>query len=136
MTHFRELTDDEWTQIAPLFPELTGGQTGTRRQRGRPVANTRAVFNGLLWVMFTGSAWAALPVAYPPFTTCHRRYKAWDESGVLESVVIALSDSIGLELASLLGARRGPPADRVSARDGALMKDHLSVSLRYSEVTV
>ncbi|MBK3787264.1 transposase, partial [Paraburkholderia aspalathi] len=48
---------------------------------GRPVADTRAVLNGVLGVMFTGSAWAKVPARYAPGATCHRRFWQWHDSG-------------------------------------------------------
>ena len=55
MTPYRDLTDHEWRCVAPLLPEM---QPRTEL-RGRPLANTRAVLNGVLWVI--GHA-APLPV--------------------------------------------------------------------------
>ncbi|MCI0151967.1 transposase [Paraburkholderia sediminicola] len=118
MTPFREMTDEEWQRIAPLFPEFQA----RKELRGRPLRDTRAVFNGLLWVMYTDSAWSAMPCRYPPHTTCHRRFMRWHESGVLTRVADALSGSMGNDLYGLIHSRtRGSklrPATRRQCHDG------------------
>ncbi|HQW20598.1 MAG TPA: transposase [Rhodocyclaceae bacterium] len=49
-----ELTEEQWAVIEHLFPELQPREEG----RGRPPADTRAVLNGVLWIMRTGAPWA------------------------------------------------------------------------------
>jgi transposase len=39
-------------------------------------------FEGLLWTLWTGAQWSALPRRYGRPSTCWRRLKAWEESGV------------------------------------------------------
>jgi len=43
--------------------------------RGRPWRDTRAVVNGVLWILRTGAPWHDLPNRYPPYQTCHRRFQ-------------------------------------------------------------
>jgi len=86
----KDLSDTEWELLKPLFPELRPKDDG----RGRPVADTRAVLNGVLWVMRTGAPWAEMPQRYPPYQTCHRRFQRWAETGVLKQVVMKLADDL------------------------------------------
>ncbi|MDR5771808.1 MULTISPECIES: transposase [unclassified Caballeronia] len=79
MKPYRDMSDEEWQMVAPLLPELRPRS----ELRGRPLANTRAVLNGVLWVMYSGASWSTMPRKYPSYQTCHRRFKAWHESGVL-----------------------------------------------------
>jgi transposase len=77
-----ELTDEQWVVIEPILrparrPDL----------RGRPWHDTRAVLNGVLWVLGTGAQWRELPEKYPPFQTCHRRFQQWVRSGKLEKAL-------------------------------------------------
>jgi hypothetical protein len=72
MTPYRDINDEEWQRVAPLLPELRP----RAELRGRPLANTRAVLNGVLWVMHSGATWSAMPRKYPSYQTCHRRFKA------------------------------------------------------------
>ncbi len=86
----KDLSDIEWELLKPLFPELRPKDDG----RGRPVADTRSVLNGVLWVMRTGAPWAEMPQRYPPYQTCHRRFQRWAETGVLKQVVMKLADDL------------------------------------------
>ncbi|RDK03570.1 transposase [Paraburkholderia lacunae] len=101
MNPYRDINDEEWQRVAPLLPELRPRS----ELRGRPLANTRAVLNGVLWVMHSGATWSAMPRKYPSYQTCHRRFKAWYESGVLKRVVDQLFGAASEELCSLMEAR-------------------------------
>lgn len=76
-----ELTDEKWAKIEPLLPRLKPGRRG-----GHPWADTRRVFEGILWILRTGSPWNALPREYPAPATCWRRLKRWEEEGVWQDV--------------------------------------------------
>ena len=41
------------------------------------------MLEAVFWVMRTGAPWADLPPRYPPYQTCHRRFRGWLDSGVL-----------------------------------------------------
>ncbi|CAB3771315.1 transposase [Paraburkholderia solisilvae] len=101
MTPYRDLTDEEWLRVAPLLPELRPRS----ELRGRPLANTRAVLNGVLWVMFSGATWSALPRKYPSYQTCHRRFKTWHQSGVLKRLLEQLFGTAGADLCNSMEAR-------------------------------
>ncbi|CAB3807206.1 hypothetical protein LMG28614_06549 [Paraburkholderia ultramafica] len=101
MNPHRDITDEEWQRVAPLLPELRPRS----ELRGRPLANTRSVLNGVLWVMYSGATWSAMPRKYPSYQTCHRRFKAWYESGVLKHVTEQLLGTASEELCSLMEAR-------------------------------
>jgi transposase len=81
-----ELTDEQWLIVEPVL-------RGARRadNRGRPWHDTRAVLNGVLWVLGTGAQWRELPEKYPPFQTCHRRFQQWIRSGKLEEALRLLA---------------------------------------------
>jgi len=59
--------------------------------RGRPWHETRAVLNGVLWVLGTGAQWRKLPEKYPPYQTCYRRFQQWVRSGKLEEALKLLA---------------------------------------------
>jgi transposase len=101
-TDFRAITDEQWTQVAPFFHQK---KRNPNDGRGRPLADTRSVLDGVLWVLYSGSAWSEMPHRYPPYTTCHRRFKAWCESGVFGYVTDALA-----------GCGRGDMRDIVRSR--------------------
>ncbi|MBK3844151.1 transposase [Paraburkholderia aspalathi] len=74
------------------------------------------MFDGVLWVLSTGAAWAAVPEKYADYRTCHRRFKAWHDSGVLCKALQTLFGDAGLELHDTLPQRmrvRSEMPDRV-----------------------
>ena len=107
-----ELSDAQWELIEPLLrpKRRTDG-------RGRPWQDTRAVLNGMLWVLGTGAQWRELPNKYPPYQTCHRRFQQWVREGKLERHLartgrgIARARKIELEEAfidaTFTGAKKG-----------------------------
>src|SRR4029077_15069995 len=65
-----DLTDTQWAVLEPLFRPKQRDDG-----RGRPWQDTRAVLNGVFWVLRTGAPWHDLPRRYPPYQTCHRRFQ-------------------------------------------------------------
>jgi transposase len=72
-----KLTDQQWKRIEPLLPHPKKSRKG-----GRPWADNRKVFEGILWILRTGAPWADLPKRYSSPSTCWRRLKGWEEQGV------------------------------------------------------
>ncbi|WP_166676586.1 transposase [Paraburkholderia caballeronis] len=101
MKPWRDITEEEWQRVMPLLPELRPRS----ELRGRPLANTRAVLNGVLWVMYSGATWSAMPRRYPSYQTCHRRFKAWYDEGVLKRVMAELFGDEGVALCNTIEAR-------------------------------
>ena len=93
-----DLTDEQWSVIQPLIPDLPRRPDG----KGRPWKDSREVINGILWILRTGAPWYDMPDRYPPYQTCHRRFQQWVRSGVFEKVLRALADDLnergGLDL--------------------------------------
>jgi transposase len=84
-----ELNDKQWAVAEPVLrPE--------RREdnRGRPWRDTRAVLNGVLWVLGTGAQWREMPEKYPPYQTCHRRFQQWIRGGKLEQALQLLAQQL------------------------------------------
>jgi transposase len=81
-----ELTEEQWVLVEPVLRPA-------RREdnRGRPWHETRAVLNGVFWVLGTGAQWRELPEKYPPFQTCHRRFQHWIRTGKLEEALRLLA---------------------------------------------
>lgn len=72
-----KLTDEQWEKVKPLLPEPKVGRKG-----GRPWADNRKVFEGILWILHTGAPWSELPKAYPSASTCWRRLRDWEEEDI------------------------------------------------------
>lgn len=78
MRHYKpEVTDEQWAKIEPLLPKWKQPKQG-----GRPWADNRGCFEGILWVLRTGSHWRDLPDRYPSPATCWRRLRRWEEDDV------------------------------------------------------
>ncbi|WP_164992186.1 transposase [Burkholderia stabilis] len=82
------LRPEEWGRIRACLQEAEGGPPGM--SRGRPRTDTRAVLGGVLYVLVTGCPWPQMPADYPPYQTCHRRFKVWRDGGVLEQALAML----------------------------------------------
>ena len=111
MTPYRDINDEEWQRVMPLLPELRP----RRELRGRPLINTRSVLNGVLWVMYSGATWSAMPRKYPSYQTCHRRFKVWYESGVLRRLLVELYGPASDDLCGTMQVRmrmHGNPAQK------------------------
>jgi transposase len=107
-----ELSDAQWELIEPILRPKRRSDG-----KGRPWQDTRAVLNGILWVLGTGAQWRELPKKYPPYQTCHRRFQQWVREGKLEDILRVLAEELHargkLELeegfidASFTGAKKG-----------------------------
>ena len=47
----------------------------------------REVFNGLRWIVRTGSAWRYMPHDLPPWETVYQQTQRWLKAGVFEEMV-------------------------------------------------
>ena len=77
-----ELTEAQWTAIAPLIPP--------KAQTGRPRADDRKTINGILWALRTGAGWADIPEYYGAPSTCHLRLQTWRAQGIWKCLWEAL----------------------------------------------
>jgi transposase len=82
-----DLTDEEWTLIAPLLPGADG------KRKGRPRGDDRKVLNGIFFVLRSGMPWRDLPERYGPHTTVYNRFNRWAKRGVWLRVFEALAAS-------------------------------------------
>src|SRR3954451_2227794 len=89
-----DLTDTEWSLIAPMIPPARHG--------GRPRdVNVREVLNAIFYVLSTGCEWKALPKDLAPKSTAHFYFMLWDWDGTLERIhdalYVAIRESAGRE---------------------------------------
>ena len=69
----RQPTRDALSRFCSLQPWILEPLLRFRQRadgRGRPPRDTRAVLNGVLWILRTGARWRELPKKYPPYQTC------------------------------------------------------------------
>ena len=78
-----DVTDEEWAHVEPLIPPAKRG--GRKRE-----ANMREVFNGVMYVLSTGSQWRYIPKDLPPKSTVYRYFCDWAWDGVLDRIHDAL----------------------------------------------
>jgi transposase len=78
-----DLTDEEWSVIAPLIPPA-------RRGGNKRTVNVREIVNGLMYILSTGCQWAALPKDLPPRSTVNDYFRLWNYDGALDSIHHAL----------------------------------------------
>ena len=123
------MTDTQWTRLQPLLEPKRRADG-----RGRPWQDTRQVLNGVLWVLGTGAQWRELPVKYPPYQTCHRRFQQWVREGVLEQALRVLAAELQAQgrldleeafvdatfASAKKGALRSVPLDAARARRSSL----------------
>jgi transposase len=84
-----DITDPQWAVLEPLFRPKRRADG-----RGRPWQDTRAVLNGVFWVLRTGAPRHDLPSRYPPYQTCHRRFQSWQRSGLLTRLLQKLAEDL------------------------------------------
>jgi putative transposase len=79
-----DLTDFEWSVMAPLLPN---------KVRGVARVDDRRVLNGIFWRLRTGAPWADIPDRYGPHTTCVNRFDRWRRAGVWDRLLAAVSEA-------------------------------------------
>ena len=79
-----ELSEAQWTRVAPLLPGKAGDP-------GRTASDNRLFVNGCLWVLRSGAHWCDLPERYGRWKTVHKRFSRWCHARVWERVFEALT---------------------------------------------
>ena len=74
-----DLTDEEWSQLAPLIPPAKRG--GRKRK-----VLVRQVANGIMYVLSTGCQWRSVPKDLPPRSTLHDYLDRWNCDGTLVTI--------------------------------------------------
>ena len=110
----RELTDQQWQFIAPHLPPP--------KRMGRPRADDRKTLEGILWVLRSGARWQDVPREYGSATTCWRRLREWEESGVWETLWRAILATLEAEQ-KLNWAQAFLDGSFVPAKKGGLESD-------------
>jgi transposase len=92
-----DLTDGEWTLVAPLIPPAKPG--GRKRK-----VDVREVVNGIFYVAATGCQWRALPKDLPPWGTVYEYLGLWAWDGTLARI----HEVLVAEMRTRVGRDPGP----------------------------
>ena len=88
-----EIDDNLWALIEPFFPSQ-------KPKVGRPRANLRKTFGGILYVQRVGCRWSDVPRNYGSKSTVHRLHLELCKSGAYEKIFSVLR-SVGHEFGKL-----------------------------------
>jgi transposase len=77
-----ELTDPEWASIEPLLPAAAS--------TGRPRRPVREVWNGIFWILRSGSPWRDLPERYGPWQSVYHQFNSWRRDGIFDRILETL----------------------------------------------
>lgn len=83
---WRKLTEKQWGKVQAQLPVRKKPWRKKDRKGGRPPADDRQCFEGILWILWTGAPWSELPPRYGAKSTVHLRLQQWTENGILEKM--------------------------------------------------
>jgi len=75
-----DVTDEEWAFVAPYLTLMK--EDAPQREH-----DLRAVFNGLRWIVRTGSPWRYMPGDLPPWEAVYQQTQRWLAAGVFQAMV-------------------------------------------------
>src|SRR3990170_1028608 len=75
-----DVSDEEWEFVAPYLALV-------REDAPQREHDLREVFNGLRWVVRTGSPWRYMPHDLPPWEAVYQQTRRWLKAGVFEEMV-------------------------------------------------
>ncbi len=84
-----DISDEEWSFVAPYLTLMTTSAP----QRDHDL---REVFNGLRWIVRTGSPWRYIPHDLPPWHSVYQQTQRWIRAGVFQDIVADLRALIRL----------------------------------------
>ena len=100
-----DLTEAEWTILAPLIPAAKPG--------GRPrTTDMREVVNAILYNLRSGCQWRMLPKEFPPHQTVYHYFRTWRCAGVWEQ----MHDTLRGDLREASGRTREPSAGIIDSQ--------------------
>lgn len=100
-----DLTDTEWTVVAPLIPAAKSG--------GRPrTTDMREVVNATFYILRSGCQWRMLPTDFPPYQTVYDYFWTWRRTGVWER----MHDTLRGDLREASGRTREPSAGIIDSQ--------------------
>lgn len=78
------LSEAQWAAVEPLIPKSAA-------RTGRPMADRRRMFEGMLYQLVVGCQWRHVPRdRYGPWGTVYHHFNRWRREGVFERLADAL----------------------------------------------
>ncbi len=84
-----DVPDEEWAFVAPYLALV-------REDSPQRDHDLREVFNGLRWLVRTGSPWRYMPNDLPPWEALYQQARRWLSAGVFEDMAHDLRDLLRL----------------------------------------
>lgn len=81
-----DLTDEQWKIVRRLLP--------LRAKVGRPPLDRRTVVSAILYVLWTGCQWRALPHDFPKWSSVYTIFRRWKLSGVWDRIHDRLREKV------------------------------------------
>jgi transposase len=100
-----DVTDEEWSFVAPYLTLMK--EDAPQREH-----DLREVFNGLRWIVRTGSPWRYMPNDLPPWSVVYQQSQRWLADGVFQTMVHDLRELLRM----LAGRDPRPSAAILDAR--------------------
>jgi putative transposase len=72
------VSDEQWKILQRLLPEASG--------RGRPRLDRRWILNAILYILWTGCQWRALPSDFPKWRSVYTVFRRWRLDGTWERI--------------------------------------------------
>lgn len=76
----KHISDSLWREIEKIIPQKNVSV-------GRPEFDARKTFDGIMYILITGSQWHMLPDAYGCPTTVHGKFIKWSRAGVFQKMM-------------------------------------------------
>jgi len=76
----KSIPDSLWSELKKIIPQK-------ETNIGRPEFDNRQTFNGIIFVLKTGTQWHCLPEKYGNPTTVHGKYMKWVKAGVFKKML-------------------------------------------------
>jgi len=89
-----EVPDGLWSRILTILEEDCPPPVNI----GRPRADWRRIFNGIVFRLRTGCQWSKLPKQFGDDSTVHRWFQGWCRNGVMRriwAILVAECDELG-----------------------------------------
>ena len=119
MPHRHQVSDEQWSRIAPLLPPERG-------RKARPAKPNRPMVNGMLWILRTGAPWRDLPKRFGSWKSVYTRFSRWTAQGIWQRVLVAVAadhdDSMVMIDATIIRAHQDAAGVKGGARRSSALR--------------